>query len=155
MIDIIIIVIITILVSSKTFIKQEILKTFNIDETIFIKYLLKLLPVIIFLLIKTYYDVNKFKFLKKLDYKNTGLFLLNVSISLITGYLFLLLIKNYELSTIIPILSPLIILLTITIDKYLNNKKFTKGYYLGALLVIMGIVVLKKDTKKLDKLNLL
>ena len=58
------------------------------------------------------------------------------------------------LINIIFILSPLIIILTITIDYYINKRQFTKNYFIAIFLIILGIIVIKKDSKKLDKLDL-
>ena len=153
-----IITILTVLLSIKPFLKQKLLQSFNIDETIFLKYIIKFLPIVIFIFVKYYLTkktttVSSFSFIQKINFKTISLLLLNLSISLISGYLFLTLLKNYDLSIIIPILSPLIIILTITIDYYINKRTFTSKYYIAVSFVIIAILLLQNENKKLNKFH--
>ena len=115
------------------------LTIFSIDETMFLKYSLKIIPIILFILIKLYYDKKKFQFMHKINMKSIILLLSNLAISILTTYLFLLLFKNYSLSKIIPLISPIIIILTIFMDKLINKKKFSMNYYLGIIFIIIII----------------
>ena len=149
--------ILTVLLSIKPFIKQKLLESFNIDETIFLKYIVKFLPIILFIIVKYYYNnrtsasTSPFTFLQKINFKTIPLLLLNLTISLVSGYLFLTLLKNYDLSMIIPILSPFIIILTITIDHYIHKQSFTINYFVAIILIIVAILLLKNENKQINK----
>lgn len=155
MIEIIIMFVMALLISVKPFINQTFLLDFNIDETMFLKYIIKLIPVFIFIIVKFSFANNKFSFIKKINYKNSSLFILNATIGLFTSYLFFVLLKNFELSRIVPISSPLIIILTMIVDFYINKRKFTKNYYVAIFLIILGIIIIQKNSKKITKLEFL
>ena len=100
---------------------------------------------ILFVPISTCYflfDVyKKKKFIKNVPYK-TFCYILISNIITITGILvYYHLIETYNITKIVPILEPLIIIFTLLMGFYLFNEVITKKEIIGMLVIIIGIII--------------
>mgnify|MGYP003989553815 FL=1 len=133
------ILIFSFIIASTGFIKKNILKSCSINQLIYIEGLFYLF---IFLLGTFYLMYTKKKnFIKNVPYK-TFCYILISNIITITGILvYYHLIETYNITKIVPILEPLIIIFTLLMGFYLFNEVITKKEIIGMLVIIIGIII--------------
>jgi len=133
------ILIFSFIIASTGFIKKFILKSCSINQLIYIEGLFYLF---IFLLGTFYLMYTKKKdFIKNVPYK-TFCYILISNIITITGILvYYHLIETYNITKIVPILEPLIIIFTLLMGFYLFNEVITKKEIIGMLVIIIGIII--------------
>ena len=89
-------------------------------------------------------DIN---FLNTLDNKELMLLLVGGITSLIPAYLFIILIHEYEISFLEPVLHSSAILLTAIVGSLLFNETFGLSKLIGIVFVIIGIFLLSYKDK--------
>tara|TARA_Y100000389_G_C17129025_1_gene349277 strand:+ start:69 stop:539 length:471 start_codon:yes stop_codon:yes gene_type:complete len=149
MIELYIIIILSLLISYSPYIKKILLKTFKLDEIIFLEHLFFTIPLLLYVIYVLFFNKNKFKFLNKVTKTHVCYICAIIISSIIAGILYYFLINNFPISKVVPVLSPLIIIFSVLIGICLFKEKLNKNEIFGILLILLGIYVTKSKNVKI------
>ena len=121
------------------FIVKKLLVYFSYIEVIILSFLSYIILVSLFTLVNTNYIKNFVKKLKKVEIKYLGYILLLVSISVATKLSFFDLLKNNNVSKIIPIIRAISAVLLVAFGYFIFNEKITIKLCIGVALIVLGI----------------
>lgn len=80
--------------------------------------------------------------IKKLNKKQISILSLSALTTFISSVTLLWLVKNYEVSQIMPQIQPLVIVLTILAGIFIFGEKITKTELMGVVLIVSGVFVI-------------
>ena len=121
------------------FIVKQLLVYFSYIEVIILSFLSYIILISLFTLVNTNYIKNFVKKLKKVEIKYLGYILLLVSISVATKLSFFDLLKNNNVSKIIPIIRAISAVLLVAFGYFIFNEKITIKLCIGVALIVLGI----------------
>ena len=146
MIDIILILLLSIAFSVSPFLKKNLLHTFKVDEMLSIRYLFLQAVLLTYFIYKFFFTKDKLNYFKKIKIYHLSHFIILVGISIVSAIIYHVLIDNKNISHIIPILSPTIILITLIISFFIYEEHLEIHEIFGILLIILGIIIVKSKT---------
>ena len=95
---------------------------------------------------KFFFTKDKLNYFKKIKIYHLSHFIILVGISIVSAIIYHVLIDNKNISHIIPILSPTIILITLIISFFIYEEHLEIHEIFGILLIILGIIIVKSKT---------
>lgn len=141
--DIYLLILLSILISYTPFVKKILLKTFSFDEILWVQFLFVQIPLVMYCAYKYLFTTTKMSFLKKITYTHISCIMLMLITSIIGTSIYYTLIKKSQVSNIVPILSPLIIIFTLLIGFLYFKEKLKKNEIIGICTIVIGIFVIK------------
>ena len=139
------------------FLKKSLVKEVNVDEYMFVMCHIIFVSTYLYILIRWLSKKNNIrpKLLKKMNKKTIFLFIFCGINAIFASCLFVYLLKQNDVSYIVPHTSSLLIILTLLIGYYFYQEEITKKKMIGILLVVLGLVCINlKDNKSLTQSNL-
>lgn len=121
------------------FIVKKLLVYFSYIEVIILSFLTYIVLISLLTIIDKNYIKNFFKKLKKVEIKYLGYILLLVSISVATKLSFFNLLKNNNVSKLIPIIRAISAVLLVAFGYFIFNEKITIKLCIGVALIVLGI----------------
>ena len=143
MLDFYLLVILSILISYTPFVKKILLESFTFDEILFLRFLFIQIPLLLYFMYKICFTKTKMSFLKKLNYKHICYVNGMILTSIIGASIYYFLINKAQVSNVVPILSPLIIIFTLLIGFLYFKENLKKNEIIGICTIVIGIFVIK------------
>tara|TARA_B110000114_G_scaffold176007_1_gene206175 strand:- start:274 stop:705 length:432 start_codon:yes stop_codon:yes gene_type:complete len=128
--------------SLKSFLKKKGLQKFSALEFYCIEYFFYLIPIIIYLIYL--YKQTNFTFIKKINKEDVNYFLLTIFIGTIGGLVFIHLLKNENVTYLISSILPGEIVLTLILGYFLFKENINIYQLFGIFLVLAGITCINK-----------
>ena len=144
--ELLLIFLLTLFLSFIPFIQKNMLQKYSIIELRVIISIIYtfILPFFIFYL----YKKNCLNCFKKITKEDIMLMIFIVIVGTIAGITFSKLLKENNISYIIPFTEPLTLIFTIFIGYYMYNEKISIIQGIGIFLIILGIILLNNNRKK-------
>ena len=139
------------------FLKKSLVQEVNVDEYMFVMCHIIFVSTYLYILIRWLTKKNKIRpnLLKKMNKKTIFLFIFCGINAILASCLFVYLLKQNDVSYIVPHSSSLLIILTLIIGYYFYHEEITKKKIIGILLVVLGLVCINlKDNKSLTQSNI-
>lgn len=124
----------------KPFFNKRLLK--KIDSLEFICIINTLLIIPLIFLTVFLYKKNKMKFLNNIDNNNYIDIFVIVLFSIIGAYSFTQLLRENDASYILPLIQPLIIILTLFLGYFIFNEEITSKQFVGTLFGVISIILI-------------
>ena len=139
------------------FLKKSLVQEVNVDEYMFVMCHIIFVSTYLYILIRWLTKKNNIRpnLLKKMNKKTIYLFIFCGINAIIASCLFVYLLKQNDVSYIVPHTSSLLIILTLLIGYYFFQEKINLKKIIGSLLVILGLICINlKDNKSLTQSNI-
>lgn len=131
------------------FFKKKAIGDLNSYQYLFINSMIVSLFIVLLFLHRVFTGKDTVSFITNQINKNQLLWMLSGGIiTFTTSLLLIILIKEHNVSHIIPHIQPLVIVLTILMGFFLFNEDIEKNQVLGIILIIMGLIVINYKNKK-------
>jgi uncharacterized membrane protein len=140
----ILLILLIMLYTINPFIKKHVASDFTHDEYFIFSNMFLCLFVLLYslYLINTKCDVKELT--QKINTKNSILCAIGAICGLISSFLLMVLIKENDISTIIPMIQPIVIVLTMVLAFCLSNENINKYKIIGTLLIISGLLAINQ-----------
>ena len=139
------------------FLKKSLVQEVNVDEYMFVMCHIIFVFTYLYILIRWLTKKNNIRpnLLKKMNKKTIYLFIFCGINAILASCLFVYLLKQNDVSYIVPHTNSLLIILTLFVGYYFFKEKITLKKMLGSLLVILGLICINlKDNKSLTQSNI-
>ena len=137
------IIIVIISWTSLSFLKKNtLLNKYSALEFYCIEYFFYLIPVIFYLIYL--YHTTKFSFFKKIDTYDIKYFLLIIFIGTIGGLIFTKLLKEENVTYIIPSIHSAEIALTAIVGYFMFKEDISNYQMLGIIFIVIGLLLMNK-----------
>lgn len=131
------------------FFKKRAIGDLNSYQYLFINSMIVSLFIVLLFLHRVFTGKDTISFITNQINKNQFLWMLSGGIiTFATSLLLIILIKEHNVSYIIPHIQPLVIVLTILMGFFLFKEDIEKNQVLGIILIIMGLIVINYKNKK-------
>ena len=138
------------------FLKKSLVQEVNVDEYMFVMCHIIFVSTYLYILIRWLTKKNNIRpnLLKKMNKRTIFLFIF-CGINAILACLFVYLLKQNDVSYIVPHSSSLLIILTLLVGYYFYGEEVTLKKMIGIILVVLGLICINlKDNKSLTQSNI-
>ena len=139
------------------FLKKSLVQEVNVDEYMFVMCHIIFVSTYLYILIRWLSKKNNIRpnLLKKMNKRTIFLFIFCGINAILASCLFVYLLKQNDVSYIVPHSSSLLIILTLLVGYYFYGEEVTLKKMIGIILVVLGLICINlKDNKSLTQSNI-